>query len=311
MGLFGFDIEKGIRSGVDYVMGPEAQEEEAMGPPLAGKGGLMPGDPTEKMAAKDGQNLAFTIWHIPSGKNVRFKALIKDFSDKFESQWSSEDVYGRMDPIQTFQGTRRVITISWDVVAFDLVEAKKNLGKMDKLANFLYPVYGDVGGKHGDATSILAAPLLRIKFANLIRQPGLSGAGTGDAPKGGGEDGLVVRMDGFSYTPDFDSGVHLDGKENVKLYPQTIHVQGTFHVFHTHPLGWGKDKKPRKGGFPHGEWFEEGSPKEKAAKKAKKSDKKETPAIAASRETKVLEGADSESERSAIRSGLPSYAFVG
>ena len=28
MGLFGFDIGKGIRSGVDYVMGPEAQEEE-------------------------------------------------------------------------------------------------------------------------------------------------------------------------------------------------------------------------------------------------------------------------------------------
>ena len=206
------------------------------------------GDTTDEMARKDGKNLALSIWHIPSGRGVRFKALITAFSDTFDSSWSSEEVYGRMDPIETFQGTRRVITLSWDVVSFGIEEAKSNLKKMDMLANFLYPVYGPQGG----ATSIEAAPLLRIKFSNLIRQPGTAGEGTSE------DNGLVARMAGFSYTPDFDSGVFMDGKANTKLYPQTIRVDATFNIFHTHQLGWGRDQKPRKGGFPHGATMLEG-----------------------------------------------------
>ena len=264
-------------------MGPEAQKEEAMGPPLSGRGGLMPGDPTDQMAAIDGQNLALSIWHIPSGRCVRFKALIKELSDSFESDWSSEQVYGRMDPIETFQGTKRIISLSWDVVAFDLSEAKKNLKKMDNLANFLYPVYG---AGDGGATSIKAAPLLRIKFSNLIRQPGLEGEGTGF------KNGLVVRMNGFSYTPDFDSGVHLENEKNVKMYPQTISVQATFHVFHTHSLGW-KAKGPRTKGFPHG--IHEGDdPSGCKAAEVSKSKAKREPKVASIRaadEIKVVSSA--------------------
>ena len=244
MGLFGFDIEKGIRRSVDYVVGPEAQKEEAMGPPLSGRGGLMPGDPTDQMAAIDGQNLALSIWHI---------------------------------------GTKRIISLSWDVVAFDLSEAKKNLKKMDNLANFLYPVYG---AGDGGATSIKAAPLLRIKFSNLIRQPGLEGEGTGF------KNGLVVRMNGFSYTPDFDSGVHLENEKNVKMYPQTISVQATFHVFHTHSLGW-KAKGPRTKGFPHG--IHEGDdPSGCKAAEVSKSKAKREPKVASIRaadEIKVVSSA--------------------
>lgn len=199
-------------------------------------------DPTDFPATN--RNLKLFIQHIPSGETVDFKALIKDFSDSFESLWNSEAVYGRMDPIETFQGTKRTIKLSWDVVSFDLTEAQTNLEKMDKLTNFLYPTYESV---NGGATTITSSPLLKMKFANLITQPGSPGSEV--------TDGLVGRMDGFSYTPDFDSGVFMDKGSSPKLYPQTITVSCTFYVLHTHKLGWRKNAGDKeltsKEGFPH------------------------------------------------------------
>ena len=86
-----------------------------------------------------------------------------------------------------------------------------------------------------------------MKFANLITQPGSPGSKV--------VDGLVGRMDGFSYTPDFDSGVFMDKGSSPKLYPQTITVSCTFYVLHTHKLGWRKNAGDKeltsKEGFPH------------------------------------------------------------
>tara|TARA_R110002020_G_scaffold426279_1_gene635630 strand:+ start:73 stop:846 length:774 start_codon:yes stop_codon:yes gene_type:complete len=191
------------------------------------------------------RNLFLYIQHIPSNEIVEFKALIKEFSDSFQSSWNSEEVYGRMDPIETFQGTKRTIKLSWDVVSFDLDEAQTNLTKMDLLTNFLYPTYDSVSG---GATTITSSPLLRMKLANLITQPGDPGTDVR-------ESGLVGRMDGFSYTPDFDSGVFMGPGKNPKLFPQTINVSCTFYVLHTHKLGWrralGDKEFTSKEGFPH------------------------------------------------------------
>ena len=202
-------------------------------------------DPTNYNLDGFNKDLVLSIRHIPSNQLVRFKALIKEFSDTFESLWNSEPVYGRMDPIETFQGTKRVIKLSWDVVSFDVWEARKNLREVDKLASFLYPTYDTV---HGGATTITSSPLLRMKFGNLITQP--------DKNRG-----LVGRMDGFSYTPDFDSGVFIPGPGGLagsdagKMFPQTITVSCTFYVLHTHKLGWrkfaGRDDLSTQAGFPH------------------------------------------------------------
>jgi len=200
-------------------------------------------DPTDFTGAN--RNLFLYIQHIPSDEIVDFKALIKEFSDSFESLWNSEAVYGRMDPIETFQGTKRTIKLSWDVVSFSLDEARTNLTKMDLLTNFLYPTYDSVDG---GATTITSSPLLRMKLANLITQPGDLGTDVRMS-------GLVGRMDGFSYTPDFDSGVFMGEGRNPKLFPQAINVSCTFYVLHTHKLGWrrgdGDKELTSKTGFPH------------------------------------------------------------
>ena len=182
------------------------------------------------------KDLYIDFFHIPTGKCVSFKGFVTAFDDQYMAGWNSEEVYGRMDPIMTYQGTRRVVSISWDIVAVSLEESIANLHRIEHLVSMLYPVY-----ETGDIETIKAAPLMKIKFANLIRQAGKSGdqpyAGTG---------GLVSVVESFNYAPDFEPGFFLPGKG--QLYPKSVSMQCQFTVLHTHKLGWfkgkGSDKNP-------------------------------------------------------------------
>tara|TARA_Y100000310_G_scaffold195449_1_gene195446 strand:- start:517 stop:1488 length:972 start_codon:yes stop_codon:yes gene_type:complete len=224
-------------------------------------------DPTDILAGAGtkearGPNLKIYFYHIPSGKEVSFKAFLTSFSDSFESEWNSELVYGRMDPIETFQGTKRVISIAWDVVAFGMKEAVGNMNDIDMLISMLYPTYE---GTKGGAGSIISSPLFKLKFANLVRQPG--GKGEHPTAKLGG---LVGRLGGITYEPILEEGVFASSSGNKKLYPQAVRLACDFTVFHTHKLGWRKksikNKKGKevswvssKSGFPHGVTEEEPS----------------------------------------------------
>ena len=82
------------------------------------------GDPTDILANKTKYVIEF--YHIATGRTVKFKALLTNFSDNYDSQWSEEEVYGRMDPIKTFKSTKRTISLGWDVVAGSKKEAINN-----------------------------------------------------------------------------------------------------------------------------------------------------------------------------------------
>ena len=186
----------------------------------------------ERYQVQKGYVLEF--YHIPTGRKLQFKALITQFSDQYESTWKSEDVYGRNDPIENFQGTKRVITLGWDVIAATLTEAKINLGKCGLLFSMLYPTYTE----KNNAGSIAAAPLFKMKFANLIQDVKT-------------KSGLVCRISGFTYEPDLEQGL-FDPRKGI-LYPQAINLQASFTIFHTNPLGWSTYNNSRTEKFPYGE----------------------------------------------------------
>ena len=77
-------------------------------------GAPLGGDASGRLA-NDGQ--VVEIFHVPTGWSVKFKAMMTQFEDAYTSEWNSESVYGRMDPIQTFQRTGRVISVGFSVVA--------------------------------------------------------------------------------------------------------------------------------------------------------------------------------------------------
>ena len=129
---------------------------------------------------------------------VAFKAYITAFSDDFSSNWSSTNVYGRMDPVYNYENTTRKITISFDVPSFDVEEAAWNSTKLAKLIQYTYPVYNATNDnntfKQGINRHIVQTPLIAAHFGNLMQ--GL----TPSVP-------LPGFLEGASVTPDIEAGV--------------------------------------------------------------------------------------------------------
>tara|TARA_A100001234_G_scaffold218368_1_gene227249 strand:- start:541 stop:1398 length:858 start_codon:yes stop_codon:yes gene_type:complete len=181
---------------------------------------------------RPGKTIQF--YHVPSNYSIEFKAFITEFSDQFTSNWESEDIYGRMDPIRTFASTQRQITLAFDVVAASAEEAQHNLKNISMLAQFHYPSY-DKG--MASTTAINQSPLLRVKYMNWICRA--------DRPDGSVEtSGLLVASSGFSYSPNLeDLTFEIDGM----LYPKFVNVSVTLDVLHEHKLGWEGETGIRKG----------------------------------------------------------------
>ena len=104
------------------------------------------------------------------GRAVVFKAFVTSFSDTFSPSFDEDQVYGRTDPIKTYMGTKRSISLGFDVVAASDEEAIGNLEKVQKLAQFMYPTYDTAG----DASTIAGPPIIRLGFMNMITSQGAS-----------------------------------------------------------------------------------------------------------------------------------------
>lgn len=233
-------------------------------------------DPTDILFHKKLQKLEF--YYVPSGPHINagsrivsFKAFVTEYSDAFSSDWKKDLVYGRMDPIATFGGTSRTINVSWGIPSFSRQESVINLARVTSLINMLYPVYND----HLGAGQINTAPLLKLKFGNLISDQ----AGTYANINGGVvTNGLLGWLDGVTFAPDMDAGFFDPGDDdwdqylqyntavaggsyrNVigNLYPMIVNLNCKFNVLHQHKLGWRKKNNSvvpndeTAGAFPYG-----------------------------------------------------------
>lgn len=208
---------------------------------------------------------------------LQFPAFLTDFSQTFDATWNTEDVFGRMDPIATYQGTKRTMSLSFDLPAASLEEAKHNLAGCSELVKMVYPVYNK---------GILSKPpLVRIRFANLIRGPILGGSAGSSREKtvfyeteqqrldnlveygqeqtinfedDEGEGGFVdikpkIKSDkygmllgwisGLSWKPTLDMGMFASDGE---FYPKIIGLSFNFNILHEQTLS----QSPEIGSFP-------------------------------------------------------------
>jgi len=204
-----------------------------------------------------------TFQHEPSGKTVRFKAFITAFNETFKSDWTSQPVYGRADPIHMFKQTRRSISLSFVAPAASSGEAYENLGRIQSLAKFLYPTYVDVQG----AQTISQSPLVRLRVMNLLSRndgekfpygvtlhdPESPDSNLRASPitqygeyltSAGGSQGLlgIIQNVTFNHNLQGDHGV-IDPAPGV-IIPKLLEVNLSFDVIHEHPVGWNEE-----GGF--------------------------------------------------------------
>ena len=173
---------------------------------------------------------------VAKGLTASFRGAIKSFNDSYRSEWQREQAYGRMDSIQAFKATTRQINFSWQTAAADEKEGRANLKALAKLIQMLYPAYDNLGG---GVRAISGAPLIKVKFANLII----------DAKDGGG---LIGTLDGIDHTPFVEAGFFCS-KPGV-LIPKIIDLECTFHPLHTHSMGTDVGQKAFTDapGFPYG-----------------------------------------------------------
>lgn len=160
-------------------------------------------------------------------RQVTFPAFLTSFSQTFTSNWNEEEVYGRMDPIATFQNTRRSISLAFDLPSANISVAKDNLISCEKLAGFLYPGYleqKDIELQSGQervvGNVISRPPLVSVKFANLIA------AGSG---------AQLGYLSGLEWAPVLDMGMYADG---TNFYPKVISLSFTLLVLHQGDKGF-------------------------------------------------------------------------
>jgi hypothetical protein len=191
------------------------------------------------MASDALTSAALLIEHAATGKKVQFFQIkMTGFTDTVTPSWSEENVYGRMDPIATYQGTTRAIELSFDIGPFSDSDDRKKLAlqKISRLMQFQYPTYSEADS----TTSISRPPLLNVSFANYIR----AGTGTDEA--------LLCYMTGMAYNP-------VDGMSSTTtpkvvddgsptILPQRIAVSLSFKVLHGEAPGWGDSSGEWDGG---------------------------------------------------------------
>lgn len=202
---------------------------------------------------KTGAKLQITS--MASNYHVVFPAFLTDFSQTFDPTWNTEDVYGRMDPIATYQGTKRTMSLGFDLPAGSIDEARDNLLNCSALTKMVYPVYNshdrlvernfqgpldpssgqytkqrtvDLGNgqsrtvqdryQRGTNHILSKPPLVRVKFANLI-----AGSGTG----------LLGWITGLSWKPNLEMGMFTENKE---FFPKIIAISFSFNILHEQRL---------------------------------------------------------------------------
>lgn len=173
-------------------------------------------------------------------------AFLVSYIDSFNSNWGSQDVLGRMDPIYTFKNTQREIQFTVDIPC----EAKPEDGEyaleaIGALVRYSYPNYEESANKKGGRTQgILAAPpIIGIKFGNLIK----------DSLSGTHLPGILQSVAFSPIAGESRFWPAKSGDSSIAYVPKRIQLAIVFKPVHMHSLGYGANG-PRQGfeQFPYG-----------------------------------------------------------
>lgn len=140
---------------------------------------------------------SFSILHIPTGRTEIFTEFaLTEYQDNLSTKYNTTEVFGRMDPITTYQGTTRKISIG-----IRLQRPDKN--QMSRLAAMQYPTYAS----KTNALTISRPPLVRVSLGDLLTEQLAALDGFSFAPQTGfsAADSPIIRCDGNKEIIDFKS----------------------------------------------------------------------------------------------------------
>jgi hypothetical protein len=206
-------------------------------------------------------DLILTFPVTDKNAKIRLPAFLGNHSETFNPSWRPNEVYGRNDPIPIYSNTTRNISLSFQVPNHDSEDANENLRKLNRIIQNLYPLYKEfpskgklLGGKLAPNLAIVGAPLVRVKFANLICNS--------DKPTRG----LLGYINNLNVSLRPENGYFMASSfmgvgDQPTLFPRMLDFSFSFNVLHEHLIGWkqsGKWLGKKRSNFPYKSKFTPG-----------------------------------------------------
>ena len=196
--------------------------------------------------------LPLRFYSLVQDLEIGFEAFLTSYSDAFNSNWNSETVYGRMDPLYTFQNTQRAINLSFTVA--NVTSNKISTGvpnnwfameRINKFFQFLYPRYQSAN----NALSINQAPLVRIRFGNMICNSSTTSVGTAK------EGGLLAVITSLTMTPQVEHGFSkIEQNGQLLTHPNFLDLSVAFNVVHEKDKLYNGSGETANLAFPYGDF---------------------------------------------------------
>ena len=150
-------------------------------------------------------------------RTVFFRPFIVNVSEEFSPSWDSQEAFGRVDSVQTYKSTGRVLTLSFEVQAFAPEDLPVIYRKKTWLESMVYPEYG----RH---LTYKSGPVVRLRVGDLFNT------------SLGGLPGKIDSL-GFEYSS------RTWELERGSKVPMGFTVTMGFTVLHDTPIGRGNDGK--------------------------------------------------------------------
>lgn len=95
------------------------------------------------------------------GRKVYFRAFISDLNETFNTKWSQDDYYGRVDPVVVFKNVERTIKITLKLAAFSQIGLSSMWKKINNFIKMIYPTMNN-------DRVIVGAPIVRFRVGDVI-----------------------------------------------------------------------------------------------------------------------------------------------
>ena len=166
--------------------------------------------------------MVFTPLHVDQPSVTLFGSDVT-LNNSFAPNYAMEEVYGRKDPIAIYKNTKRTIAGTINVLNEPEVVIR-NMSALNKLAQFLYPVYAE--STQANSAILKAPPFLSLKYLNVV--------GTLD----GGETGFLTSLTYNAGNLSKDITRLENSSVPESLYPTEIAISFSFQIIHKNMVGW-------------------------------------------------------------------------
>jgi hypothetical protein len=127
----------------------------------------------------DSEYVPFYFHDLRTNEIVAFHAFLKQLSDTITPTYGQTRSFGRMDPVQTYQGTSRSLQVGFTVYATNREDFDEMWYKINKLVTLLYPQWTK-GTLVTSATEestfyqpfsqvVGASPVIRLRVGDIIK----------------------------------------------------------------------------------------------------------------------------------------------